>query len=89
MCWQVGTLWQSCVATVHTFPLYPDVVAFANFLAEQAGQPSVQQLHAAVMADAVVADQGTCLQHRKHFKPLCLQPVACQSYRFQPHSSST
>ncbi|KAA6422073.1 MAG: hypothetical protein FRX49_08091 [Trebouxia sp. A1-2] len=55
----VGTMWQSCVATVHMFPLFPDVVGFANFLAEQAGQPSVRQLHAAVMADAVVADQGT------------------------------
>ncbi len=75
VCWQVGSLWQTCVATVHTFPLYPDVVGFANFLAEQAGQPSVQQLHAAVMADAVVADQGMRLQHLTHF--MRLQPVAC------------
>ena len=71
VCWQVGSLWQTCVATVHTFPLYPDVVGFANFLAEQAGQPSVQQLHADVMADAVVmavavvADQGIRLWHPK------------------------
>lgn len=58
VCLTVGTLWQSCIATVHTFPLFPDALAFANFLAEQAGQPSVQQLHADVMAGAVVEEQG-------------------------------
>ena len=55
---QVGTLWQSCVATVHNFPLFPDIVAHANFLADQAGEPSVQELHVAVMGSAAGPCQG-------------------------------
>ena len=55
---QVGTLWQSCVATVHNFPLFPDIVAHANFLADQAGEPSVQELHVAAMTNSAGPSQG-------------------------------
>lgn len=52
VCWlQVCTLWQGAVILVQAFPLFPDMVAVAHAIAEDAGEPSAAAIHAAALAD--------------------------------------
>lgn len=52
---QLVTVWQGAVASVNAFPYTPDVVGHVDAMAEEAGEPSAETLHAAAFA---AADHG-------------------------------
>ena len=60
---QIATVWQGAVAAVHAFPRTPDVVALANALAEEAGEPSCEELQAASRLGHAAHDSGARLAY--------------------------
>ena len=57
---QVCTLWQGAVLLVQAFPLFPDMVAVAHTIADDAGEPSAAAIHAAALADQNVMQGKQC-----------------------------
>ena len=71
---QIATPWQVAVATIYAYPRYVDVVAAINAVAEDAGEPAVEEMQGACFGNSHAnssscADADLAICPRSGFQP--------------------